>query len=86
MRVIATLQKHPKIATTIFQMNDKFIVKLEAGNMEQAFKFSTEEIKNLETLDKLLDEAFITKAIERFNEMFLSVKAAKEQLIKSKTI
>ena len=74
MRVIGTLNKHPKIATTIFQMNDKFIIKFEAGNMEQIFKINQTEVAGVEAIDKMLTESFITKVIERFNEMFLSFK------------
>jgi hypothetical protein len=39
MRVLETIP-HPSITITIFQMNDKFIVKFEAGPMEQVFKFN----------------------------------------------
>jgi hypothetical protein len=78
MRVVGTLNKHPKITTTIFQMNDKYIIKFEAGNMEQVFKVGQTEVSGMETIDKMLTETFITKVIERFNEMFLSFKAAKE--------
>lgn len=74
MRVLGTLNKHPKIATTIFQMNDKYVIKFEAGNMEQTFKLLQTEISGIEAIDALLNEAFIKRVIERFNEMFLSFK------------
>jgi hypothetical protein len=74
MRIIATFNKHPKIAISVFQMNDKYIVKLEAGNMEQAFKFLVSDVKTVENIDKMMDEKFITKAIERFNDMHLAMK------------
>lgn len=77
MRIIATLNKHPKITTTIFQMNDKYIIKFEAGNMEQIFKIPQTEVAGIEAIDKMLTEDFITKVIERFNEMFLSFKGAR---------
>ena len=73
MRVVGTIP-HPSIGITVFSMNDKFIVKLEAGPMEQSFKFTTEEVKGIEDIKKIVDEEFIEKAIARFNEMFLVMK------------
>jgi hypothetical protein len=78
MRVIATIP-HPHIQISIFHMNSKYIIKLEAGPMEQAFKVSEEEIRGLENIQKILDEEFIKKALARFNEMFLSFKETKER-------
>ncbi|MBI2270793.1 MAG: hypothetical protein HYU69_10630 [Bacteroidetes bacterium] len=77
MRIVGNLNKHPKITTTIFQMNDKYIIKFEAGNMEQVFKIAQTEVGGIDTIDKMLTEDFITKVIERFNEMFLSFKGTR---------
>lgn len=43
MRIIGNIQ-HPDIRITVFHMNNKFIVKMEAGPMEQVFKFDQENI------------------------------------------
>jgi hypothetical protein len=79
MRVIGTLP-HPSITITVFHMNDKYVVKLEAGPMEQTFKFNAEEVKGMEDVKKMLDDDFMKKAHERFNGMFLSMKEAKGKL------
>lgn len=76
MRIIDSIP-HPSMSISIFQMNDKFIVKFEAGPMEQAFKFYTEDVKSLEGLKKLINESFIETVRIRFNEMFLQMKEAK---------
>ena len=73
MRIIDTIP-HPSISISIFQMNDKYIVKFEAGPMEQAFKFFTEDVKSVERLKTIINEAFIEKVRIRFNEMFLQMK------------
>lgn len=78
MRIIANIP-HPSISISIFQMNDKYIVKFEAGPMEQAFKFSTTEIKGLDHLKSLIDEAFIESVRKRFNEMFLQLQGSVKQ-------
>jgi hypothetical protein len=66
---------HPSMSISIFQMNDKFILKFEAGPMEQSFKFSTQDVKSAENLKTLVTADFIEKVRLRFNEMFLQMKA-----------
>ena len=78
MRVVATIP-HPSIGITVFSMNDKWVVKLEAGPMEQTFKFNADEVKGIEDIKKILDEEFIKQAIVRFNEMFAGMKAGLEK-------
>lgn len=78
MRVIGNIP-HPKISITIFSMNDKYQVKFEAGPMEQIFKIPHSEVNGVEGIQKLVDEEFLKKVMDRFNEMFLSLKAAKER-------
>jgi hypothetical protein len=75
MRIIDTIPHH-SMSISIFQMNDKFIVKFEAGPMEQAFKFLTEDVKSIDGLKKLINEPFIETVRLRFNDMFLQMKNA----------
>jgi hypothetical protein len=75
MRIIDSIP-HPSISISIFQMNDKFIVKFEAGPMEQAFKFYTEEVKSVEALKQLITDSFIETVRLRFNDMFRQMKEA----------
>ena len=76
MRIIDSIP-HPSISISIFNMNDKYIVKFEAGPMEQSFKFQTEQIKSVENLKKMINDDFIEKVRLRFNDMFLQMKDAK---------
>jgi hypothetical protein len=73
MRIIDSIP-HQSMTICIFQMNDKYQVKFEAGPMEQIFKFNVEEVRGVENLKKLITEDFIEKTRLRFNEMFLSMK------------
>ena len=75
MRIIDSIP-HPSISISIFQMNDKYIVKFEAGPMEQAFKFYTEDVKSVAGLKKLINDSFIETVRLRFNEMFMQMKEA----------
>ena len=73
MRIIDSIP-HPSISISIFQMNDKFIVKFEAGPMEQAFKFYATDVKSVENLKTIINTVFIEKVRTRFNEMYLQLK------------
>lgn len=78
MRIIGNIP-HPKITISIFSMNDKYQVKFEAGPMEQTFKLMHDEVNGVEGIRKLVDEEFLQKVMDRFNEMYLSFKGAKER-------
>ncbi|MES2590456.1 MAG: hypothetical protein V4608_01140 [Bacteroidota bacterium] len=78
MRIVGSIP-HPKITISIFSMNDKYQIKFEAGPMEQIFKIPQEEVNGIEGVKKLVDEEFLQKIMERFNEMFLSFKDAKQR-------
>lgn len=73
MRIIDTIP-HSSITISIFQINDKFIVKFEAGPMEQAFKFDNADVKGVENLKKIINTDFIETVRKRFNEMYLQMK------------
>jgi len=73
MRIIDTIP-HPSITISIFQMNDKFIVKFEAGPMEQVYKFNVGECGGLENLKLKINHDFTEKVRTRFNEMYLDLK------------
>jgi hypothetical protein len=78
MRVIGSIP-HPSITISIFSMNDKYQVRFEAGPMEQIFKLSHSEVNGIDGIKKLMDEVFMQKIMDRFNEMYLSFKDAKQR-------
>ncbi len=79
MRIIATIP-HPKLTISIFSMNDKYQVKFEAGPMEQTYKLLHSEVDGVEGIKKMVDDVFLEQILNRFNEMFLAYKSAKERL------
>jgi hypothetical protein len=74
MRVIDTIP-HVSMTISIFQMNDKYQVRFEAGPMEQIFKFNLVDVKSVENLKLLINADFIETTRQRFNEMFLQMRA-----------
>jgi len=79
MRVIETIP-HESITIQIFKMNEKFIVKFEAGPMEQAFKFDNDQIKSIEKLKEIINAEFIENVRKRFNEMYLQLQNSTKTL------
>ncbi|PAW94210.1 hypothetical protein CKK33_12220 [Mucilaginibacter sp. MD40] len=69
MRVIAELP-HPDFKITIMSMNQKFIVKMEQGTLEQTYKVPEMDLTDgVNSVFEILDEAFLTKVAARFTEM-----------------
>jgi hypothetical protein len=60
-------------------MNDKYQIQFIAGPMEQTFKISHTDIDGVEGIKKMLDDEFMKKIMDRFNEMFLSFKDAQNR-------
>jgi hypothetical protein len=79
MRIIANIP-HSKLTISIFSMNDKYQVKFEAGPMEQTYKLTHAEVNGVEGIKQLVDDAFLEQVLNRFNDMYLAYKAAKERL------
>ncbi|MGZ3921761.1 MAG: hypothetical protein ACXVC7_15790 [Bacteroidia bacterium] len=73
MRIIDNIP-HESMTISIFQMNDKYMVKFEAGPMEQIFKFSVTEMKNVENLKMKMNTEFIETTRKRFNDMFMQMR------------
>ncbi|MFD0793868.1 hypothetical protein ACFQZX_09575 [Mucilaginibacter litoreus] len=69
MRVVAELP-HPDFKITIMSMNQKFIVKMEQGTLEQTFKIPEMDLTDgVNSVFELLDEEFLAKVSARFKEM-----------------
>lgn len=77
MRVIAELP-HPECKITLFNMNQKYIIKFEKGTLEQSYKLSELDLTGggVNEIFQLLDEAFIATVVERFKSMRTDFNAA----------
>lgn len=75
MRIVGNIP-HPDMRITVFHMNEKFIVKFEAGPMEQVYKFDQEKFPGMEAIQQLVDATFVSNVLKRFNEMFLEMRDA----------
>ena len=74
MRIIAELP-HPEFKISILNMNQKFIIKIEQGVMEQSYKIAeTDLLDGVNSVFELLDEAFLKTVSARFAEMHKDFK------------
>ncbi len=79
MRVVGEIA-HPDCKITIFQWNNRYLIKLEAGLLEQTFKVSEYDISSEDDLKKILSPEFIEKALERFQDMHTSLRASMDTI------
>ncbi|MBY0542067.1 MAG: hypothetical protein K2P75_01585 [Sphingobacteriaceae bacterium] len=70
MRILAELP-HPDCKITLFNMNQKYIVKFEQGQLEQSYKLSELDLcgGGANEIFQMLDETFIATVVERFKTM-----------------
>ncbi len=70
MRILAELP-HPDCKITLFNMNQKYIVKFEQGQLEQSYKLSELDLSGggVNEIFQILDETFMTTVVERFKTM-----------------
>ncbi|PZR33757.1 MAG: hypothetical protein DI538_17615 [Azospira oryzae] len=79
MRVVKEIP-HPECKITIFQWNNRYLIKLEVGPFEQTFKIDQTDLSSEEDLNKILSEEFIGEAIARFADMSRSLADATDQI------
>ena len=78
MRIAGYIQD-PKFRITVFTLDDKYMIQLEAGPMIQSFKISKEEITGLEEIEKLVkSDKLYTQIYENFNNLYLALEEAKK--------
>ncbi len=69
MRIIAELP-HPEFKISILNMNQKFIIKIEQGTIEQSYKIPEMDLTDgVNSVFELLDEDFLKTVAARFLEM-----------------
>ncbi len=69
MRIVGYIE-HPVIKITVMQMNNRFVLKLEANMLEQTYKFHEDDnLRTLADIEKMVDETFLQECLKRFSDM-----------------
>ena len=68
MRVIAEVP-HSHFKITIFEWNEKYVIKLEIGQFEQSYKIPTMDVNGLDEVKAMLTDDFLESVMHRFLSM-----------------
>ncbi len=76
MRIVGEIP-HPDCKITLFSWNNRYIIKLEHGLLEQTFKIDQFDIDEA-SLPTLVNATFVQEALHRFDDMNQSFRKALE--------
>ena len=79
MRIVGEISHH-ECKITLLSWNNRYLIKIEQGFMEQTFKVNQFDLLQESDLHKLLDDAFISECLERFNDMNKTMQTAMKRL------
>ena len=68
MRYIKDIANN-KFKISIYQWNNKYIIKVESGTYEQTYKIDQYEVANVEEIEKCIDVVFLESIETRFDMM-----------------
>ncbi|MFN8259746.1 MAG: hypothetical protein U0X41_02280 [Chitinophagales bacterium] len=69
MRIVGYIE-HPVIKITVMQMNNRYVLKLEANMLEQTYKFNEDDnLRTMADIEKMVDESFLNECLKRFSDM-----------------
>lgn len=78
MRLVREIP-HPDCKITIFSWNNRYLIKLEQGLLEQTFKIPETDITGEEELLSIIDAEFLHQAGDRFHDMGQSLYEARKR-------
>ena len=79
MRIIGEIP-NPQCKITLYQWNNRYLIKIESGYLEQTFKVDQFELSSDEELKKLVSDHFVQGALDRFESMERSLQEALQKL------
>jgi hypothetical protein len=75
MRIIGEIN-HLECKITLFHWNNRYLIKLECGLLEQTFKVNEFDLTSEGDLYHIVNKAFIQEAMDRFQSMNQSLQKA----------
>ena len=78
MRLVREIS-HPDCKITIFSWNNRYLIKLEQGLLEQTYKIPELDLTRDEDLLTVIDAEFLHQAVVRFQDMWQSLYDAKKR-------
>lgn len=78
MRVVGEIP-HSQCKITVFAWNNRYLIKLEQGLLEQTYKVNQYDVIDEAELYRIVDEPFVEAALKRFDEMSESLRQAMQR-------
>jgi hypothetical protein len=78
MRVVKEIS-HPDCKITVFAWNNRYLIKFEAGLMEQTFKIDQTDVTSEDELIRILDAEFVQQTLTRFGDMAHALNNARQR-------
>jgi hypothetical protein len=78
MRVVKEIPD-ARFKITIYAWNNRYLIKLEQGLLEQTFKIDQFELATENDVLNILDEPFLQQALARFEQMASTLQDAKQR-------
>jgi 5-hydroxyisourate hydrolase-like protein (transthyretin family) len=60
---------HQHFKISIYQWNNKYIIKVESGMYEQTYKIDEYEVASVAEIEKCMDKSFLESVAMKFREM-----------------
>jgi hypothetical protein len=79
MRIIGEIP-HPSCKITLFSWNNRYLIKLEQGLLEQTYKVDQFELAGEHELPRIVNDDFIANALRLFTEMEAAIQKAQQAL------
>ncbi|MBX2970239.1 MAG: hypothetical protein KF803_12785 [Cyclobacteriaceae bacterium] len=79
MRIIGEIP-HPSCKITLFSWNNRYLIKLEQGLLEQTYKVDQFELTSEHDLLRIVSDDFIAHALRLFVEMEEALQKAQQAL------
>lgn len=68
MRLVKNIE-NDFCAANLYSFNNKYIIKFEAGNLEQIYKVSELDVSGEDDIEEMLGDTFMKKVMQRFKDM-----------------
>ena len=62
---------YPFCNVSIFEWNNKYLIKFETNQLEQTYKISKLDVGDVEDLKKIMDDSFLDEVKENFIKLSL---------------
>lgn len=69
---------HDALQINVYATEHRFVIKFEAGPMEQTYKFKKEVVSSLPEVEDLVQQVLLDRVMQHFDAMFQTIKASVE--------